>query len=444
MIDEIDLEDSAALLESLNELANQFRNSGWVPLDGLEGDTGLDLDHLKEVSAQLQDMTETNPLLKRGAQLRYGYTFGRGLAWEKTRNANKYIDSPFNKDTMFTQKAWEELNKARFTTGNVFIQRNLENQQLTRVPMGQITAVVTDPDSAERIWAFERSWTANGKTYKRWVRNRPYSGRQRSFKDPVTGKQATLDPKYVMYHDAFNKQVGWTWGVPDALAALVWAIAYSEYLKNNAKLVRAYARYAFKVTSATGSGQQAAAAQVRRPSGVGGTTINGPGTDLTPVPPTGSQVDFSKGTALASMVAASLGVSVIALLSDPSSAAGSYGSAQTLDAPTIRGMAAIQESWTSFFEMIVRDMGAKQATVKFPNIETDTPYRQAQILTAGTASGLLHREEARVKYVALADVENILPGLPELDEFTETVIQPGQGVEGTSGLVTGTKTRDEE
>src|SRR5690625_6849037 len=105
MIDEIDLEDSAALLESLNELANQFRNSGWVPLDGLEGDTGLDLDHRKEDSAQLQDMTETNPLVKRGAQLRYGYTFGRGLAGGKTRYANKYIDTPVSKDTMYTYKA---------------------------------------------------------------------------------------------------------------------------------------------------------------------------------------------------------------------------------------------------------------------------------------------------------------------------------------------------
>src|SRR5690625_3928458 len=172
MIDEIDLEDSAALLESLNELANQFRNSGWVPLDGLEGDTGLDLDHLKEVSAQLQDMTETNPLLKRGAQLRYGYTFGRGLAWEKTRNANRYIQKPFNYATLFTPKAWDELNKARFATGNIFVQRNTKTNELTRVPMGQITGVITDPESAERIWACERTCSVNGMEYTLCIANR--------------------------------------------------------------------------------------------------------------------------------------------------------------------------------------------------------------------------------------------------------------------------------
>lgn len=443
MADKIDLEDNNALLESLNELAHQYRNTGWVPLDGLDNDSGMDLDNLKGLSEQLQDMTETNPLLIRGAQLRYGYTFGRGLTWEKTRNAKKVIEEPYNYATLFTPKAWEELNKARFATGNIFVQRNKQTNELTRIPIGQITGVITDPESAERIWAFQRTWTANGKEHSRWIANRPYNGKAKSFKGP-DGKTATLDPRYVMYHDAFNKQVGWTWGVPDAMGALVWSIAYSEYLKNNAKLVRAYARYAFKVTSQTAQGQNAAAAQVRGPARVAGTAVQGPGADLSPVPPTGSQVDFSKGTALASMVAASLGVSVIALLSDPSSAAGSYGSAQTLDAPTIRGMAAIQESWTSFFELIVRDMGAPNATVKFPNIETDTPYRQAQILTAGTASGLLHREEAREKFVALADVENILPGLPKLDEFTETITQPGQGVEGTPGMVTDTKTRDEE
>jgi len=443
MANNTSLEESNALLESLNELAHQYRNTGWVSLDGLDNDAGMTLDHLQELSTQLQDMTATNPLLARGAQLRYGYTFGRGLAWEKTRNANRYIQKPFNYATLFTPKAWEELNKARFATGNIFVQRNTKTNELTRVPMGQITGVITDPESAERIWAFERTWSANGKEYKRWIANRPFEGRQRSFTGP-NGKTATLDPNYVMYHDAFNKQVGWTWGIPDAMGALVWSIAYSEYLKNNAKLVRAYARYAFKVTAQTSAGQANAAIQVRGPAGVAGTAVGGPGSDLSPVAPTGSQVDFSKGTALASMVAASLGVSVIALLSDPSSAAGSYGSAQTLDAPTIRGMAAIQESWTNFFQTIVRDMGAPNATVKFPNIETDTPYRQAQILTAGTASGLLHREEARDKFVELADVEDIKPGLPELDEFTETTTQPGQGVEGTPGLVKDTKTRDDE
>lgn len=443
MVDNITLEENNALLESLNELANQYRNTGWVPLDGLDGAAGMDLDHLQGLSDQLQDMTATNPLLVRGAQLRYGYTFGRGLAWEKITKAKRHIEQPYNHATLFTPKAWEELNKARFATGNIFVQRNVKTNELTRVPLKQITGVITDPESAERIWAFQRTWSANGKTHTRWVANRPYQGRQRTFTGP-DGKTATLDPKYVMYHDAFNKQVGWTWGVPDSLAALVWSMAYSEYLKNNAKLVRAYARYAFKVTSPTGAGQAQAAVQVRGPAGVAGTAVNGPGTDLSPVPPTGSQVDFSKGTAIASMVAASLGVSVIALLSDPSSAAGSYGSAQTLDAPTIRGMAAIQESWTDFFQTIVRDMGAPNATVKFPNIETDAPHRQAQILTAGTASGLLHRVEAREKYLELADVEVIKPGLPELDDFTETTIQPGQGVEGTPGLVKDTKTRDDE
>lgn len=432
------------LQESMNELANQFNLSGWVALDGLDDDTGLSLESLQTVSQQLQDMTETNPLLKRGAQLRYGYTFGRGITWESLTKIKSKVDDPYNKSVMFTQKAWEELNKARYATGNVIIQRHKASNMLTRVPMSQISGVITDPESAERIWAIERTWSTNGKTTKRWMPLNTFSGKQTVFTDPMTGQRATLDKDYVVYHDAVNRQVGWTWGVPDALSASLWAMAYSEYLKDNSKLVRAYARYAFKVTSQSSAGQRQAAAQVRRPASVAGTAVQGPGSDLTPVPPTGSSVDFSKGTSLASMAASSLGVSVIALLSDPSSASGSYGSAQVLDAPTIRGMTAIQDSWVDFFETIVHDMGAKSAKVKFPNIETDTPHRQAQILTAGTASGLLYREEARVKYLELADIEDVKPGLPELDEFTETTTQPGQGVEGTPGMVTDTKTRDDE
>src|SRR5690625_6128118 len=99
------------------------------------------------------------------------------------------------------------------------------------------------------------------------------------------------------------------------MGALVWSIAYSEYLKNNAKLVRAYARYAFKVTAQTSAGQANAAIQVRGPAGVAGTSVGGPGSDFSPVAPSGSLVDFSKSMELAVVVAAFLGVFVISLLS---------------------------------------------------------------------------------------------------------------------------------
>lgn len=436
------METNSALLEHVNELAQGLKEVGWDVLSDFQDDAGITLDNLKPVAERLRDMAATNPLLKRGAQLRHGYVFGRGMNWSDHARSKKFMETSYNKSALFSTGAWEQLNLAKYTDGNVFVLRNLRTNLITRVPLSQITACVTDPDSAERIWFIKRQWSANEKTFERWYRLNTYTGAQKTLTE--AGKKFVIDTEHVMYHEAANRQVGWTWGIPDSMAAMVWAIAYSEYIKNNAALVRAYANFAYKVQSQTGKGQQNVAAQVAGPSRVAGTAITGPGTDLVPLPAMGSTVDFSKGTAIASLVAASLGVSVIALLTDPSSAAGSYGSAQTLDAPTIQGMRAIQETWTEFFQTVVRDMGARNAEVSFPSIETDAPHRRSQILTAGLESGALHRAEVRAKYIELADIENPLKSLPEPDVFSEKIKNPGQGESGTPGMVTGTKTRDEE
>lgn len=430
-----------ALTEAIDELVAQYQHSGWVPVTSIDIDSGVSIENLHTVSEQLEEMVATNPLMARGAQLRYGYVFGRGINWKNERNARPKMRDRYNRDSLFSPKAWEELNKARFTAGNVFVLRNKKTNVLTRVPIRQITGAITDPESAERIWAIERQWTVNGKQVTKWYALNTYKGPNRITDN--ANRTHVLDRDHVMYHHAVNRQVGWTFGVPDGLAALTWAVAYSEYIKNNATLVRAYARFAFQVTSATPKGQQSAAAQIAGPNRVGGTGVAGPGTQLTAMPATGSTVDFSKGSAIASLVAASLGISVIALLTDPSTAAGSYGSAQTLDQPTILGMQAIQESWVTFFEDIVQDMGAPNVEASFPNITSDAPHREAQMITAGVAAGLLHREEGRAKYLPLVDVEEPKKGLPKMDEFTDTKTMPSQGNEGKDGMIKGTKTRDD-
>lgn len=415
-----------ALSERLADIAIRVEDVGWTQIFGSfdDEDAGFSLDQLKIFSEKLRDLAVQSPLMKRGAQLRHGYIFGRGVVFSNVPpRVQKIIDDPTNNAALFSSTAWEEMNLAKFTDGNFFVIRNKVTNAVTRVPLSQITAVITDPDSSERIWWIQRTWSVNGEDPRKvWYPLNTYTGPVKTRIRGGNGKFVPVDNNSVMYHTAANKQVGWTFGVPDGLAALAWALAYAEYLQNNAKLVRAYAQIAFKVSSQTAKGQNNAAAAVAQPAGVAGTAVMGPGTDLTAMPRSGSDVDFNKGQPIAAMVAASFGVSVIALLSSPGATGGSYGAAQTLDSPTIRVMTSAQQSWQPFLRRILLDAGGrvngeKQTDVIFPAIETDEIYRQLQSLSQAYTSGAIHRTEYRKKVIDILDIIEPESGLPPVDEF---------------------------
>lgn len=405
------------LHESLNEMADRYRALSWDLLDGYDEDGGLQLEKLQELSVILSDMAATNPLMKRGAQLRHSYVFGKGVSIKGLKpQAEAIKDNPLNERALFSVQAYEEMNLAKFASGNLFVLYNTRTKLFTRVPLSEIAALETDPDSSERIWHIKRRWNSNGKRLEMWypLNTTPASAKKKTIsKVPVSQES-------VMFHETSNKQVGWALGVPDALAAMSWAIAYSNYLKNNATLVKAYAQFAFKVSSQTKKGIDNAAAKIAK-GGVGGTALQALGNDLTPVNATGSQVNFNNGQPLAAMVASSLGVSVIALLSSPGAAGGSYGAAETLDTPTIIGMAAIQDTWALFFKNLFRYLRSKDVEIEFPAIETDPIYRQIASLAQAYFSGGLHREEYRAALLDLLDIATEVKGLPPVDEFNNGV-----------------------
>jgi hypothetical protein len=223
--------------------------------------------------------------------------------------------------------------------------------------------------------------------------------------------------------------------VPDGYPAITWAIAYAEYLKNNSKLVKAYAQIAWKASTKTQQGGQNIAAQISQP-GVAGLATSGPQTDLTPMPRAGSDVSFENGRPLASMVAAALGVSVVALTADPGAAGSSYGSAQTLDTPTIIVMSTIQEGWKAFFEEVFRSLSAqgKPITTKFPQIENDPIYRQLQSLGLADGQGGLTQKEFREAVIKLLSIENPEAGLPKPDNFNNAHLTPEEQAKNAADL----------
>lgn len=420
------------LTENLAKKVLAMEDIGWDPIWGKQSnDRGLSLKDLHNVTPHLRDMASVNPLHIRGAQLRHSYVFGRGLEFTGlTPRTQAIVDNLYNQSALFSVQAYETNNLEKFVSGNFFILRDESTNILTVVPIEEIVAEVTDPDDPSKVRYFLRKWSsvnASGdpvdkerwypvSRYKKSQIGRGKRGGKINKTISVSGRSVPVDQGTVIYHETTKRQAGWTYGVPDSLGGAVWSVAYSEYLKDNAALVKALQQIAWSITSATKGGVNNSAVSIAQP-GVGGTASMGSGNSLSSVGVPSAQVNFNNGQPLAAMVATSFGVPVIALISSPGATGGSYGAATTLDTPTIKGMKAVQDSWKLLYKEILSDMGSPNAEVTFPNISQDETYRESQSIGQAYADGRLHQDEAREATLALLDVRKMHEEMPGPDEF---------------------------
>ena len=430
------------LEEALADRVFAFEDDkNWIPLLGGNRyepeDQGLDLESLHRISRPLREMAVANPWHIRGAQLRHSYVFGRGMMFQGVKpnsRAQKALDDASNKATLFSVDAYTNNNMASFCDGQLIVARNERTDRFTIIPLYQIDATVTNEDDDSDIWYVRRSWTANGKEKVRWIplarHKRDRTTRLRKTID-VNGKAEPVDQESVVYikHSALRAP-GWTWAIPDSFAAYTWTLAYGGYLQDNAKLVHALSKFAWNITRKSSSNTNKVAAEVKGP-GVGGTSVMGDGNVLSSVGVPSAQVNFNHGQPLIAAVAASFGVPVIALISSPGATGGSYGAASTLDAPTLKGFEALQDSWKAFYEEILRDLGSKEATVQFPSIDSDPVHRQITALATLVELKVLHPDEARNAAADMLDVELLhdSPPEPEPDPVGGAVVS-AQGVAG--------------
>lgn len=428
------------LEESLADKVAALDASGWRDLDAFgKADEGLDLNTLHTLSERLREMAASNPLHVRGAQLRFSYVFGEGLDFQGLKPAARAIvDNPYNKETLFSVDAYETLNLASFADGNVIVIYDQTDKLFTLVPIHEITGVACDPNDDGKIRYIKRSRNGlSGNQRSEWIPLSRWKKTVGSLPNKVS--DADNDPiskTKVAYVKRSHRQAGWTWGIPDSMAAAVYAMAYSDYLQNNAKLVKALSMIAWSLTKTTKEGVSNAAAQVVV-GGVGGTAVNTTGNAVSSVGVPSAQVNMNNGQPLAALVATTFGVSVIALLSSPGATGGSYGAATTLGDPTTKVMQAVQDSWRLFFAEIFADLGSTKATLGFPSIETDPAYRELQSITTAHSFGLLHDDEAREGALKVLRVPKLHDELPP-----KPVETPQAAAQGVSGPVPGGTDQD--
>ena len=436
------ISENELLRESYSSMAQAvlaFDDKGWNTINSTTD--GFDLQELQDAAARIRETSDGNPLLKRGSGLRTSYIFGRGVAFgDLPPRVQKNIDDPQNQEVLFSPEAQVVNERSHFTDGQLFMLFNMSTKRFQRIPFNQITAVVTDPDDTERVRYFRRTWTrreqelAGGKTKETvlnvWYPSDVYTPEGR-YATSINGQP--VDQGFRILDSRVNRRAGVIWGVPDALAAMPWAHAYNEFLKDGSRMLKALAMFAWQIKSKSKGGATAAAAAIATPSTTASTVVTGSDMELSAMPKTGSSVDLGNGRALASMVASALEVSIVALLSDPGSS-GAYGTAQTLDVPTVKAMEARQQVWTLFYKRVLNLLGAKETTVEWPKIETEASQRVMQSLALAYESKAIHQDEFRDAVLETLDVKKMHTDAPALDGSASTSSAiPSQGNSGAVG-----------
>lgn len=424
--------------ESYSEMANamlSIEDQGWTLL-GLEApDTNIfTLNQLHALSNKLSEKTDGNPLLKRGLGLRTSYIFGRGLYLENfsSKRVENLVNDPDNQEALFSQEAMAINERSNFTSGQFFLLGDNRTKKLQRIPFSEITGWVADPDNLGKFRFLRRTWTRYdinnySERVEEWYPVDTYTEGPRV--SNIRGQKVNYSK--TMFPFMVNKRAGTPWGVPDCFSAYPWAYAYNEYLKDGSRILKSLSMFAWQLKSKTKAGAQAAAATIATPSQAGSTAILGNDMELSSIPRAGNTVDLTNGKPLAAMVASSLEVSVVALMSDPGTS-GAYGVAQTLDMPTTKAMQARQKLWEIYMRRVLDFFGDRGAVIKWPKMENESSYRMLQSYALAHETGAIWPDEFRQAVLDELDVKSLRDGVPIEQEQNENPV-PGQGNSGAVG-----------
>lgn len=387
----------------------EFDEVGWKSVNQL-GETGIKLEEVKTISKQARLQSQSNALLKRGAQLRASYVFGRGFKMSGNGQplAPRFqgiIDDPINQLVLFSEEACKKNERTLFTDGNFFVAYDKSAKQFMRVPLAEIAGYATAPNNNEVVTYILREYTrptavggTNVEVVKVWYPTdlANQSGLASRIQD------IRVDKNIAIFHRKENDETGTVWGVPDCLAAMPWAWAYSEYLKDGSKLLKALSSIAWQVKTKTAKGVSNAAAKIASNRQVAATVTSGADVELAAMP-RNNAVDLGTGQPLASMAASAMDVSTDALLSG-SGLTGGAGS-QVLDQSTLNAAYGRQGNWENYFVRILKFLGVQNPSVKFNAIIVDPSYRNIQSLATAWQTGLFDADIMQAAFAEQVGIE---------------------------------------
>jgi len=366
--------------ESMADAQLALEDVGWLRMTA-QAEQQFSREGLRRSAELCRVMTVVNPLMGRGACLRVAYVWAGGVSIMARQDdagqdvnavVQGFLDDESNRASLTSSQAREELERACFTDGNIFLALFTApltgRVQARSLPFEEVTDVICNPDDRKDPWYYQRTWTATVFNTDTGLLGHAMS--QVAYY-PALGYTPRLRPKTIngspvmwaspVLHGSVNRLDGWKFGIGDGYSALPWARGYKEFLEDWARLVKALSRFAWKATSKGRNTNQIrtrlGAAPTNDPTtgaqlGAGATAVMSPGTTLEAIPKTGATIDSDSGRPLAAMVAAAIDMPVTMLLCDPG-VTGARATAETLDQPTLLAMTLRRAFWAEIHRKVL-------------------------------------------------------------------------------------------
>ena len=377
------LEDTVELFqERIAELEFAQEDRGW---ERLSGDSTLEFSkgHLDKIVARSRLYYLHNPLINRAVSLQADYVFAQGVSIQATDTdinnvIQAFLDDVQNIREITGHQARLMKEQTLMHDGNVFLvlftdQQNTGKVQIRSVLVDEIVDIITNPDDANEIWFYKRSWTSKSVSeagissvlkiaYYPDIYYLPRTTNKiRSFKDGPVLWDAPV------YHVKVGGLPKSRYGVPEVFPALDWAQAHKNFLQDWVTIVRSYAQFAWKFTVPGGRNSIAAsktrlsttvtaagtgsAVERNAPSLPGSTFItNKDGATMEPFKTQGATTNAQDGREIRMMVAAALGIPDT-FFGDVD--VGNLATARTLDRPTELKYRSRQTMWQEVFKTII-------------------------------------------------------------------------------------------
>ncbi|MFA4972856.1 MAG: hypothetical protein WC683_09600 [bacterium] len=365
----------ANLTERIASLELALEDTGWFQLS-MEGDSQFSRAGLRKIAKLARIFYLKNPLIQRGVEVQAFYVFGQGVtisaeAAPVNEVIQRFVTSRRNQAELFGHQQMLAKEIDLQVEGNQFfcLFTNQANGDVTvrTIPPGEVNRIIKNPDDRRETWFYERTYNRSGFN--------PYSGADMSqlvteyYPDigyepeerleSIGGKPIYWDrPVYQVKETGLSDM---DFAVPAVYSALDWARAYKDFLSDWSTIVRAYAKFAWALTTKGGTAGVAAgkakldttlgtsSGETNPPPLTASTFISTEGVKLDAVRTGGATTSAQDGRRLLLMVAAAVGLPET-FFGDVS--VGTLATAKSLDRPTELKFVSRQKLWASVFSTL--------------------------------------------------------------------------------------------
>jgi len=372
--------DNMTLLqERLAELELSLEDQGWNVLSSTSNKE-FSRDGLRTINYMARLYFLKNPLIRRAVLTQTQYVFGQGVNIQAVNPqidevVQEFINHSKNKAELTEHQALmvKETELQCFSNHFFVFFINISNGEVRvrTIPCDEIDEIITNPEDAKDVWYYKRMWTSEGVDVSTGqYRQTSQTAYYPDWRYKPTSWPATIGGQPVMkdnpiYHVSVNRLSDMKFGVSEIYSAIDWARAYKEFLENWASIVKAYSRFAWRLTAPKGSGAAGVAslkAKLQSTIGTAGTetkpapatgsmAIGSPGVGLEPIRTAGAQTSAEDGRYLRLMVSSATGIFEHYLTGDPST--GNLATAKAMELPMLIMFQDRQQLWSSVLGEII-------------------------------------------------------------------------------------------